>query len=206
MATKAPAIVRGEGGLLGTIVERLAGPSDELDAIADVLLDDGRMLRVPSDLLTLQGDGTYKIAASAEEIARRSEGMEGDSIVVPVMAEVAEVGKRRVETGRVRVRKTVRTADKVIDEPVFSEEFEVERVPVNRMIAEPVGPRQEGDTLIVPLLEEVLVVEKRLMLREEVRITRRRVERRSPQTITLRSEEATVDRIASEVDAEGPIS
>jgi uncharacterized protein (TIGR02271 family) len=80
------------------------------------------------------------------------------------------------------------------------EEVEVERVAINRPIAEAVGPRQEGDTLIVPLLEEVLVVEKRLILREEVRITRRKVERRSTQSVVLRSEEATVERSG----AEGP--
>jgi len=119
-------------------------------------------------------------------------------VVVPVVAEEVEVGRRRVETGRVRVHKTVRTTEKVVDEPIVREEVEVERVPINRVIDAPVGPRQEGDTLIVPLLEEVLVVEKRLMLKEEVRITRRRVEQRSSQTVILRSEEATVERVDAE--------
>ena len=58
--------------------------------------------------------------------------------------------------------------------------------------------RQEGDTLIVPVLEEVLVVEKRLLLKEEVRITRTRTEVHSPQAVTLRSEEAVIEEIAPE--------
>ena len=79
-----------------------------------------------------------------------------------------------------------------------AEEVEVERVPVNRLVEGPVAVRQEGDTTIVPLVEEILVVEKRLMLKEELRITKRRVEEHAPQRITLRTEEATVERIGTQ--------
>jgi stress response protein YsnF len=71
-------------------------------------------------------------------------------------------------------------------------------VPVNTVVAEAVPPREEGDTLIVPIFEEVLVTEKRLLLREEVHIVRRRVEVRAPQTITLRKENVDVHRIEDE--------
>jgi len=201
MATKAPAIVRG-GGLIGTIVDpdgpEPAGP----EAAVDVLFEDGRRIRIPRRLLTLQPDGSYALDGPLESIeaAGRAGGSAvGDAVVVPVMAEEAVIGKRRVESGKVRVHKTVRSTEKVVDEPVVREEVHVERVAINRPIDAPVGPRQEGDTLIVPLLEEVLVVEKRLILKEEIRITRRRVEQRSSQTVTLRTEEATVER----VDAQG---
>jgi stress response protein YsnF len=63
------------------------------------------------------------------------------------------------------------------------------------MIDGPVGIRQEGDTMIVPILEEVLVVEKRLMLKEELRITTMRRTASEPQHFTLRSEEAIVERL-----------
>ena len=202
MTTKAPAIVRGRDGLLGTIIDRESESSGVAEATVDVLLDDGRRLLVPSEFLKLRPDGGYDLALSAGEIGRLSGAdraeAESDRVVVPIVAEEAEIGKRRVESGRVRVRKTVRSTEQVVDEPVVREEVEVERVPINRVLDEPIGPRQEGDTLIVPLLEEVLVIEKRLMLREEVRITRRRVEQRSSQTITLRSEQATIERIEGE--------
>ncbi len=197
MATKGPALVRGRDGLIGTVDAEGPGGGG---AMVAVRLEDGRTLEVPRDLLLLQDDGSYAVALSAEEIGRLDAARSAEDVVVPVVAEEVEVGRRRVETGRVRVRKTVRQTEKVVDEPVVREEVEVERVAINRAIDAPVGPRQEGDTLIVPLLEEVLVVEKRLMLREEVRITRRRVEQRSSQTVILRSEEATVER----VDAESP--
>jgi uncharacterized protein (TIGR02271 family) len=202
MATKAPAIVRGKDGLLGTVIERETGLEDGPSASFDVLLDDGRRLVVPSEFLVPQADGSYELALSAGEVDRLSEGTyRKGEVVVPLVAETVEVGKRKVETGKVRVRKMVRSTEQVVDEPVIHEEVEVERVPINRVIAEAIGPRQEGDTLIVPLLEEVLVVEKRLMLREEVRITRRRSERRSSRKVTLRREEATVERS----EAEGPV-
>jgi stress response protein YsnF len=44
-------------------------------------------------------------------------------------------------------------------------------------------------------MEEVLVVEKRLMLKEEVRVTKSRHEVRDPKEVTLRSEEAVIERL-----------
>ncbi len=58
--------------------------------------------------------------------------------------------------------------------PLFREDCDVQRVEVKRIIDKPVEIRQDGDTLIIPLMEEVLVVERRLMLREELHIKRRR--------------------------------
>jgi len=72
---------------------------------------------------------------------------------------------------------------------------------VDRVVAGPVPVRHEGDTMIVPVLEEVLVVEKRLVLKEELRVTRRRVETREPQTVTLRREDVVVERFTAHDDA-----
>jgi uncharacterized protein (TIGR02271 family) len=92
-----------------------------------------------------------------------------------------------------------------VDEPLFREEVIIEHVPINRFVEEAIPLRSEGDTIIVSLLEEVPVVEKRLMLKEELRITVRRVEARKPTSVTLRSEEATVERIASkDIQGENP--
>jgi len=114
--------------------------------------------------------------------------------VVPVIEEELRVGKRVVETGRVRVTKTVREHEEVVDEPLMREEYDVERVPIDEFVDGPVGPRHEGETLVVPVLEEVLVVEKRLVVREELRITRKRTEERRPQRVKLLSEEVSVER------------
>jgi uncharacterized protein (TIGR02271 family) len=83
----------------------------------------------------------------------------------------------------------------VVDLPLEKEEVEVERVAVGRVVETAPEIRREGDTLIVPLVEEVLVVEKRLVLREEVRVTTRRSQTRQPQRVMLRSEEAEIERL-----------
>ena len=77
--------------------------------------------------------------------------------------------------------------------PLVVERVEVERVPVNRVVDGPVAVRHEGDTIVVPVTEEVLVVHKQLRLVEEVRIRKVRVEKRDPQRVMLRKDEVTVE-------------
>lgn len=61
-----------------------------------------------------------------------------------------------------------------VDLPLVKEQVEVRHVPVGRWIEVPVSMRQEGDTIILPIMEEVLVVEKRLRLVEEVHVIKHR--------------------------------
>lgn len=127
---------------------------------------------------------------------------EDSPLVVPIVAEALDVEREKVTTGAVRISKRVSEHDVIVDEPVFHEEVEVRRHPVNRTVAEAPPIRQEGDTTIVPVLEETLVVERRLMLREELHIRRVRVESHAPQRVTLKREYADVERIdASTGDA-----
>lgn len=119
----------------------------------------------------------------------------GDKLVVPILAEQIRVAREQVQTGAVRVHKTVRETVETVDEPVIAEDLHVERVAVNRFVTETPAVRYEGDTMIVPLLEEVIVVEKRLVLREEVRISKSRETVHRPQQITLRREEANVEDV-----------
>jgi uncharacterized protein (TIGR02271 family) len=121
-----------------------------------------------------------------------------DEKVVPVMEEHVRIERAPIESAVVQVRKEIRERQEVIREPVFHEEVEVERVPVNRMAEGPVTSRYEGDTLIVPLVEEVVVVEKRLKITEELHIRKRRTESRSETPVTLRREEVSVDRVTKD--------
>jgi stress response protein YsnF len=90
-------------------------------------------------------------------------------VVLPLVEEALRVGKRRVETGRVRVSVSTDIEEQVVRETLRSERAEFERVPIDRELAvgEPApAMRQEPDgTVVVPVLEEVLVVERRLVLR-----------------------------------------
>jgi stress response protein YsnF len=118
-----------------------------------------------------------------------------DREVIPVVEEQAVVLKRKKVTGGVRVKTVVHEDEKVISEPFASEEIEVERVPVDRWVEAPVPTRQEGETTIITLLEEEVVVEKRLRATEEVRITKRRTIREASQPVALRREEAVVEQL-----------
>jgi uncharacterized protein (TIGR02271 family) len=120
---------------------------------------------------------------------------ESTAVVIPVVEEELEIGKREIEAGRLRLQKRVSEHEQTVDEPLFADEITLERVTLNRFIDEPTPARIEGDTTVIPLFEERLVIQKRLVLREEVRITRRRIERRAPQVVALRREEVTVDRV-----------
>jgi len=116
--------------------------------------------------------------------------------VIPVIEEEVEVSKRKVETGVTRITKKVHEREEVIDEPLLQEEVQVDRVPINRFVEGPVPVRQENDKTIVPVFEEVLVVEKRLLLKEELHISKRRIEVHKPQEAVLRSEEVVVENLA----------
>lgn len=118
-----------------------------------------------------------------------------EQIVMPILEDTLEVHKRRVVTGGVRVRKVVLEHEETADLPLMEESVHVARVDVNQYVTEVTAPRTEGDTLIIPVFEEVMVIEKRLLLKEEWHITRTQTETHHPQTVVLRREEATVERI-----------
>ena len=116
---------------------------------------------------------------------------------VPVIAEQLAVGTRTVDTGRgVRVHKTVVEQPVTIDERLARDEVEVRHVAVDRIVALDEAPanRYEGDTLIVPILEEVLVVERRVRIKEELHITRIRREERHQEEVVLKAEQVSVER------------
>ena len=115
--------------------------------------------------------------------------------IIPVVEEQAVVSKHKKLTEGVRVRTVVNEAQEVIDEPLATEDVEVERTPLDRWVDAPVPVRNDGDTTIVTLVEEVVVVEKRLRATEEIRITKRRSVRHEPQQVTLRREEVVVERL-----------
>ena len=192
-------------GLRGFIDETGGGLGDERGQVL-VRLEDGRQALVPAEDLRRERDGSFSLPFSLSELtqvapraagARRGVGGrdDGDTVVVPIVAEQLEVQKRKVEAGGVRIRKTVTEREEVVDEPLMREEVQVRRVPVNKVVDGPVPVRHVGNTMIVSLLEEVLVVEKRLMLKEELHITKEQVESYRPQRITLRTEEAVVERV-----------
>jgi uncharacterized protein (TIGR02271 family) len=150
-------------------------------------------------MLHPQSDGSLYVPLTAAELSAASATRVEDQAVIPIVEEQLRVGRREVETGRVVVHVTPGVREETVDMPLAQEHVEIERVEVNQFVPGPVPVRQEGEVTVVPVLEEVLVVEKRLMLREEVRITRRRQTRRHVEHVTLRTEDARVLRSDSDV-------
>jgi len=121
--------------------------------------------------------------------------------VIPVVQETATVQKSVRESGSIAIHKTVHERTEVVDQPHSWEEVVVERVPVNRVVDAPIPVRYEGDTMIVSLIEEVAVVEKRLLLREEVHIRKLLKEEHEAKEVQLREERVEIVRNEGADDA-----
>jgi len=189
-------VVRGQDGWCGTVIPPTPHTRSDPTHVR-VQLESGEQCRVPAAVVLPQQDGSVYVPLRRAELvpAPREDDAQTPHIVVPVLVEELEVQKRVVETGTVRLTKVVHEREALVDEPLFREEVEVTHVPIQRVVDAPIPVREEHGTLIISVMEEVLVVEKRLMLKEEIHIRRHRVETRQPQQVTLRREEVSIERV-----------
>ncbi|HEU4519377.1 MAG TPA: YsnF/AvaK domain-containing protein [Microvirga sp.] len=117
---------------------------------------------------------------------------------IALVEEEARIDKREVVTGRVRIRTRVEEAEETVRGTLDEEVVEVERVPVDRIVDAAPAVRQDGDVTIIPVMEEVLVVEKRLVLKEELHVRRRRTQESVEVPVTLRRERVEVERLPAD--------
>ena len=189
--------VKDQDGVWGTVVPAsLPLPSNAAQVVVQTA--SGLHVLVPTDRFIQQPDGTYYVPLRLAALAQAGNahgGHQDAPIVVPVLVEELEVQKRLVETGKVRITKVVHEREAVVDEPLLHDNVAITRVPMQRVVDGPVPVREDHGTTIISVVEEVLVVEKRLMLREEIHIRTQRIETHQPQRITLRSEEVQVERV-----------
>ena len=136
---------------------------------------------------TIDQTGIYQAGDSAETNKSRASA-------IPVIEEDVHVGKRVIDADKVRISKKVNTEDVTVKVPTVHEEVTVEHIAINRYVESPPAVKQDGNLTIIPVVKEVLVVEKRLMLVEEIHVTKNAVETSAEQNQTLRKEEVTVDR------------
>jgi stress response protein YsnF len=129
-------------------------------------------------------------------------------VVIPLVEETIALSKRVVETGQVRISLSTDVEQAILRETMRGRRVEVERVAVDRLLAEGEAPpqtREEGDTLIIPLVEETAVVVKRVVLREEVRLRFISTEVPFEEEVALRRQRATVERVPSADPASAPV-
>ena len=144
----------------------------------------------------------------ADRIEDTAREVVAGEVVLPLVEEALRVGKRQVETGRVRVSVITDIEEQVVRETLRSERTEIERVPIGRELAEgepAPAMRQEPDgTVVVPVMEEILVVERRLVLREEIRMRLVAVDEAVEQSVTVRKQRASVERLPPLAADDGP--
>ena len=111
-----------------------------------------------------------------------------------VIHEQVQIDKEVIETGVVQLIKQVSEDRQVVDLPSSREEITVERVARNQYVETPPSVRYEGDTMIIPVLQEVLVTQKKILLVEEVYVTKHRVHEHRSEEVILRKETIVVER------------
>jgi uncharacterized protein (TIGR02271 family) len=118
---------------------------------------------------------------------------------IPLVEERISISKREVESGRVRIHVNVEERSDTLTEQLSRDDVEIEHVPRNERLTEMPHVRHEGTTTIIPVVEEVAVIDKALVLVEEIHIRRRTTSESVEIPVTLRSERAKIER-----DTRGP--
>jgi uncharacterized protein (TIGR02271 family) len=192
METKSQQILLGTSvmasdGYIGKVDRVIAEP--ETGALMYLVVKDEEhndILTVPSSLLKADRVGNeISLQATKEELRQQTEVVipseksipyyTGNELHIPLTKERLKVAKKETESGEVRLHKTVVEVEETIQVPLTHDEIQIERRPINQPASEPVEPFYEGDVLIIPIMKEVLVVQKQLIVTEEVRVSRRPV-------------------------------
>ena len=135
------------------------------------------------------------LVPATDDVSQGASLATGSVDVLQVVEERLTVAKRRKSTGSVRIGTVTETIETTADSDLDRYRVEVSRVPVGRVIDVAPEARTEGDTTIIPVIEERLVLVKQLVLVEEVRV-RHVLERETvSKPVTLRRQRAVVERL-----------
>ncbi|MEZ4517245.1 MAG: YsnF/AvaK domain-containing protein [Chloroflexota bacterium] len=181
-------VLRGDG-VRGVVVSETGNDAGSSRLLLE--FEDGVRLMVPSDLLTLDSNGQLHLNADLDHTLTQHI----EEMVIPIIEEQLDVTREQVVRGRIQIHKQVEEIEERVDLATTSEDVDVERVAVNRLLDDAVPAiREENGVLIIPLIEEVQVIETRLMLREEIRISKRRTTTSTPESVILRREVVHIER------------
>ena len=172
-----------EAGRVGSLTAAARFLDNRAEKVIE--LDSGGQVSLPADALTVQQDGSFFVKESSlpkpevqkdAAFFREPAPLRGTAPSAPVRETASLKEKDPLPAAKPEPPTAQMTSPPPgkNSEPMFREEYNIERVAVGKIVTDTPVQRQEGDTLILPVTEEVLVTEKRLLLREEIRITRRR--------------------------------
>ena len=117
---------------------------------------------------------------------------------IPLLAEEVSVSKKRIVTGQVKISTVTQQYEQLVEELLEHDNVEIERTAVGKEVDQAPTVREDGDTLIIPIVEEVVVVQRRLVLKEEVRVRRKRETQPYQQRVVVRKQEAVITRLPGE--------
>ena len=112
---------------------------------------------------------------------------------IPLYEEQLDVAKAEAVTDRLQVTTHIDERAVMIEDSIERGHLTVERVSVDRAVARAPEPRQDGDTLVVSVVEERLVIEKHLFVIEELRIIRTSTTEQVAIPATVRTMRAAVE-------------
>ena len=198
------AVVETSDGRLGTVEEVLARPeTGELMSLLVRGEAGGERITVPAELVeSIPSRRQVRLRVGRDQVRAdvgrgateaQQTAATGGQVRVPIAEERLETSTRPVQLGEVLVHKFVDRREEVVRQPLRRDAVEIERVRASRPVEGPVGPREEGEWLIVPVVEEVLVVQKRLIVTEEIRIRRRPVIEEQEIRETIRRERVEIE-------------
>lgn len=118
---------------------------------------------------------------------------------IKVIQEFAKVDSEIVETGKVRITKSVTEETIGINVPIINETFDFKHVAVPHKVLDerPQSLTQRGDTTVITVVREISVVIKKYEVIEEIHITRQLSQTPLTHEVSLRKENVRVDRISS---------
>lgn len=133
-------------------------------------------------------------------------GEQDKDVVIPVIREEVRADAVPVVTGGVRVTKRVESHDEIVEQELQKSHVEVKRVKTNRIVDGPQPTQRVGNILIVPVVSEVLRIEKQWVVTEEIHITEQQERETVQNTVTLNREQAQIERMDSAGNVVAPIS
>jgi uncharacterized protein (TIGR02271 family) len=124
----------------------------------------------------------------------RDAGSDNPKLVIPLYADEVSIDRRKVKGETIRVNVQTNSREHVVDEDFKRTRVEIRRIPIGRIVDAAPPMRTAGDTIIIPVMEEIVVVERRLVLKEEIILQRVHTTERHRESVLLHEQEAVIGR------------
>ena len=121
---------------------------------------------------------------------------QGEQQTIPLHLEELSISRRKIAGDTITVRVVTHEAEQQVDEALHHERVEITRVPIGRIVDAVPPVREDGELTIMSVVEEVVVVEHKLRLVEEIHLRRVQVDDRHRETVMVRHQEAVFTRTA----------